>query len=380
MSPDVYREVSSRGWFSRIGNSIIGGFVGLALFLIAIPVVYWNEGRAVQTYNSLKEGASVVMEVQADAADPANEGKLVHTTGETAASGPVEDPALGLSTDALVLQRNVEMYQWVERTESETKKKLGGGEETVTTYRYEKTWTDDVVDSSQFKHPEGHGNPGYWPYESEEFSAEGIYLGAFTLDESLVSQLSGWESLRVSIPDLSPNVQTSFKEQDGGLYRGADPANPQVGDFRVRFAVIEPGDVSVIARQSGTSLVGYQTKAGDSIALLEEGVVTAQEMFKSAQSANKVLTWIIRIATLFIMVIGLALVLKPLSVVADVVPLFGNIVQFGTGVLSFVVATVVWLVVVIVSWIAVRPVLGIALALAAVGLVVWLKRRKPKAA
>ncbi|MCI5157840.1 MAG: hypothetical protein D3906_05255, partial [Candidatus Electrothrix sp. AUS1_2] len=81
MSDDSYTEVTSESWFGRIGGAIKGIIFGFILFLIAFPLLFWNEGRAVKTYKSLKEVSGAVISVLADQVDPNNEGKLVHLSG-----------------------------------------------------------------------------------------------------------------------------------------------------------------------------------------------------------------------------------------------------------------------------------------------------------
>ena len=51
------------------------------------------------------------------------------------------------------------MYQWKEHESRETRKKLGGGTETVTTYEYKKEWASGRIDSSSFKKTDGHESP-----------------------------------------------------------------------------------------------------------------------------------------------------------------------------------------------------------------------------
>ena len=171
---DSFTETTSQGWFSRIVDSIKGIVVGLGMTVVAFPILFWNEGRAVQTAQSLEEGAGAVVSVSADRVDAANEGRLVHLTGTSAASAPVRDEDFGFSTPALKLVRKVEMYQWKEEEKSETKKKLGGGEETVTTYTYEKAWSSDPIDSSQFQEPSGHENPGGFPVQANTVVADPV--------------------------------------------------------------------------------------------------------------------------------------------------------------------------------------------------------------
>ena len=155
MSQDSFTEVSSQSWFSRIGGAIKGVLIGLILFVIAFPLLFWNEGRSVKRYKTLEEGGGAVISVTAEAVDPANDGKLVHMTGEAVTDVTLTDPEFGISANALKFKRIVEMYQWEESTEKETKKKVGGGTETKTTYSYSKTWSSSVIQSDSFKKPEG---------------------------------------------------------------------------------------------------------------------------------------------------------------------------------------------------------------------------------
>src|SRR5580693_6549847 len=119
--------VETQGYGSRLFESIKGVLLGLVLFAISFPLLWWNEGRAVQTARSLEEGASSVVSVTS--LDPSNEGKLVHYTGDAVTTETLADPELGVSAVALRLQRNVEMYQWQEKSESH--ENTGGSKTTV---------------------------------------------------------------------------------------------------------------------------------------------------------------------------------------------------------------------------------------------------------
>ena len=50
------------------------------------------------------------------------------------------DSIFGVSVQGMQLKRKVEFYQWTERSSTQKRQKLGGGEETVTTYTYEQAW------------------------------------------------------------------------------------------------------------------------------------------------------------------------------------------------------------------------------------------------
>ena len=98
---DSVTEVTSTSWLRRLGQSFGGVILGFALIIGSGILLFWNEGRAVTTANSLKEGAAAVVNVAADKIDPANDKKLVHMTGDAKAAGPVVDPDFGISAPAL---------------------------------------------------------------------------------------------------------------------------------------------------------------------------------------------------------------------------------------------------------------------------------------
>ncbi|MSP27519.1 MAG: hypothetical protein EXR80_03505 [Methylococcales bacterium] len=60
-------EITSESWFSRIADSIKGMLFGFILFVIAFPLLWWNEGHSVERYHSLQEGQGVVISVPATA-------------------------------------------------------------------------------------------------------------------------------------------------------------------------------------------------------------------------------------------------------------------------------------------------------------------------
>lgn len=371
---DSVTVTSSQSWFSRIIGSIKSVLVGLALFIISFPVLFWNEGRAVQTARSLEEGSGAVVSVPADSVDAANEGKLVHVTGPVSQQ-PLTDPDLGVQAEGVKLVRNVEMFQWKEEEKSEKKKKLGGSEETVTTYTYEKAWSSDAIDSSSFQEASGHENPGAFPVQANTVVADPVNVGAFTLSAEQVDQIDDAEDLRVTDAMLEAVPEPLTSEvvvSDGRFYLGADPATPQVGDTRISFQVVKPATASLVGVQTGGTFAAFQAEAGDTILLVEEGTHTAAAMFQAAESANTFLTWIVRAGGFLMMFIGLLAVFKPISVFADVVPLFGTMLGAGLGVFAFLISAALTIITIAVSWIFVRPLLAIVLLGLALAGLVWL--------
>lgn len=367
---DSYTEVTSQNWFSRIGESIKGILFGIVIIPLMIILLWWNEGRAVTTANSLKEGAKAVVSVSPDKVDAANDKKLVHVTGEAKAADPVVDPDFGVSVPALRLVRSEEIYQWVEDKKTEKKEKVGGGEETKTTYTYDKKWTDKAVNSANFKKPQGHENTGDLIAGDANIAAEKVTLGAFVVPESLVSQMGDPAKHGVTDADLAKlpaDLKDGAHVQAGAFYFGEKPDAPQVGDVRVSFEIVKPGTFSIMAAQIGDTFEPYQTKAGDALSMVESGTVSAETMFKNAASANTIITWLARLGGFLFMSFGFMAIMRPLSVIGSVVPFIGNIIGMGTGLISFALAATVSLVVIAIAWIVVRPLLGIVILVLAIG-------------
>lgn len=371
-----FTTTTRTGWGSRLKSAFGGIIFGFLLLAVGAILLFTNEGRSVKRYKDLKEGAGAVVTVDSASVDPANEGKLVHTTGTAVVNSPVSDPLFGISEKAVKLDRNAEMYQWVEKSSSRTEKKVGGSTETTTTYSYEKAWQNRVVDSSGFKKPEGRTNPTTMQYPSESRVSDDVDLGAFQLPGFLVSQIGGGEPYALeSLENASEEVRAEGKLHQSGVYFGKDPAAPEVGDIRVNFTIVRPGEVSLVAKQQGQTFASYTTSRGGKLDLLSTGIKSADEMFTAAEKANKMLTWGLRIGGFVLLLIGFNLLFKPLSVLADVLPIAGNIVGAGTGLIAFLLAALVWTLVVAVAWIFYRPLLGIALLVVTVACFVLIVKK-----
>jgi hypothetical protein len=358
---DSFTETTTKSWGSRIGESIKGVLFGLLFTIGSCVLLFWNEGRAVQTEKSLAEGRGLVVSADAARVDPANEGKLVHVNGEVKAGVTLRDAEFNVTANALRLVRTVEMYQWKEDSKSETRKTLGGGEETTTTYSYHLVWEDHRIDSSQFKRRDGHENP-QMRYQRVASTARDATLGAYRPGAPVLSQLPASQESPVDpalAAALSGKVAGPVQVTDGKLYLGANPNEPKAGDLRITFRTVPNGPVSIIGRQSGADFAEYQTQAGDKLLMARSGLMSAPDMFKAAEQENRILTWIIRLVGVVIMFIGLVLILKPLVVVADVVPFIGSILGAGAALVAAVVTAVMAPLVIAIAWLWYRPLVSI---------------------
>ncbi len=360
---DSFREVTSRSWFDRLGASIKGVVFGTILFLVSFPLLWWNEGRAVDTAKALSTGKADVVEADAQAVDPAKDGKEVHVTGEATTKETLADPEFGVSANALRLRRHAEMYQWKEDVHTERRKKLGGGEEEVKTYTYNKTWSAEAIDSGRFdpRERDRHVNPPM-PYKSEVWQARHAKLGAHELPDALLNNLTASSETPLPVPSESAaKLPESMRSVSGGtLYKGADPAAPEVGDERIDFKVLsQPRPVSVVARQAGNGFEPYEIPGRKhTIYRLVDGQKSAAEMFEQMETENTILTWILRLVGFLLMAVGLFLVFQPIVTFADVVPFAGNLVGAGIALVAGLAALALTLLTIAAGWLFYRPLLG----------------------
>jgi hypothetical protein len=370
---DSFTEYSGSSIFGRVGAAIKGVLFGVILIPVAIVLLSWNEGRAVKTASSLKEGAAEVVSVPADAVRPEYEGKLIHLSGEAITADTVTDPMFGVSANAIRLTRTDEAYQWKEEKKSTTQNNLGGGTQTQTTYTYTQTWADKPIPSDHFKVPAGHQNPVSMIAGPATTVADHVTMGAFLLPRGVIEKMSGDQPLALTGADLGklpPELRAKATYLSDEFYFGGNPAAPAIGDQRVKFTILTPATFSIIARQSGQTLDPYPTRAGREIERVESGSVAADAMFQHAENENAILTWVLRLAGMLVMAIGIGLFFSPFATVASVIPLFGDILEAGNALAAIVLATVGSFVVIAVAWFAVRPVLAGVLIAAAIGVFV----------
>ena len=385
---DTYTETETISYGSRISSSFKGMLPGILMFLGAFPLLFWNEGRAVKTARALDEGQGVVIEVPSNkTVDDENDGKLVYMTGKADTAEILQDATFGVTGNCIRLERKVEIYQWVEHSETTEKKNLGGSVTKTTTYSYSLEWCDDAVSSAGFKKA-GHENPpGGMEFKSETWQAENVTFGAFRLNERQIEHIGDDRAYvlpesftsRVARVQVAGNViyVPERSTRANALNTRDVQGQTRPGDMRVTYRIVRPHNVSIVAKQRGDSFVAFTSKKGGGykVDLLQDGVVDCDEMFEHARTGNAVLTWFLRVLGFFLMCAGLKKFLMPLSTLGDVLPLLGDFLEVGVGLVSGVIAFVCALVTIAVAWVFYRPLLGITL-LALAGAGVWFLWRK----
>lgn len=382
---DEFTEIEEpAGCLENIKDSIakVGG--GIVMILIAFPLLFWNEGRAVKRARDLETGQGAVVSVDASKVDSSHDGGLIHVKGKLSVDKPANDPQFGVTADAVVLRRQVEMYQWKENKKTK-KKKVGGKKKKVTTYTYTKEWSSRAINSTNFRKPKGHHNPSM-PVKGETFYANKASLGAYTLSRDLQKKWPADDAFKLdkkALEGFGP-VNGLQPHLDGNQVYYGQPSKPLVGDVRISYKAGKPGKATVVAGLEGDTLVKWTNEdLNGSIGMVSPGTKSAKQMFKEAAEANAAMTWILRLVGFLLLFFGFNLLTGPIDAVADVIPIAGTLVDLGTTVLSGILAVALTAITIAIGWVFYRPLIGILLLVVGFGVIgagVWLAMRARKAA
>lgn len=420
----AYTETTKVGYGSRLGGSLRGMFTGLILFFAATALLWWNEGRAVKQSDAIKDAEnSYVSMDNPNKIDPALDGELVYASALATTTDSLIDNDFGVQANALNMVRKVEFYQWQEEASSETHDKLGGSQETTTTYTYKVGWSSSPINSQDFKDPQyKNKNTVLANVERADWSAQNVTFGAYVLPEFAIASLTPNEKLDVKVSEsqmkqwekrLNPNAKSLAKQTidmvaaaqndtskvvkdsvevpkmefeteyihvgANQIYLGKNPNLPMVGDVRVTYFVCSPTKCSLIAKVKGNTFTRFKAKNGKMFSMVQKGVVESDEMIQSAKDANSMWTWILRIIGLILIYSALRMLLGFPEMLLKVVPFLSSILGIGVGIICFLL-TVIWGgLIIAIAWFFYRPILSIIIlaVVAAAGFAIW-KYKKSK--
>jgi hypothetical protein len=222
----------------RRGKSARPLWLVLAALAVAGGAWYWLRQHPGASVGPTPATMPVV--AKADKVDPRNEGRAITVSGPLQVVRPARDAELGVTADAVVLEREVRMLQWQER--------CAGND-----CSYALGWSDRAIDSLAFRDAQAHRNGTPFPFSSQRFAAGELRLGAYTVDPALAASGAAPERYPVTVARLPPNLAATFRDCDGGLCSG-DPAHPAAGDLRVDYRIISAGQRKLTAIQQGSRL------------------------------------------------------------------------------------------------------------------------------
>lgn len=366
------------GYFRRVKNSLVGMLIGFLMIPGSVLLHAWNEYRTVHRTRGIAEAKELIETLpSAETVSAEHDKKLVHITGQADTDETLVDEEFFVGENAIHLRRNVMMFQW-----TEDKKR---NSENNNEYEYKLAWVDHPVDSSQFHQSTGHENPDM-PYLKRSSTASDVRIGVYQLDDKLTNRIKSWQ--QVELPEAAITENVSEDERERYLFRNNElfigvagvpqPERPEIGDLRIGFEAVPPTEVSLAAQLRGDRFGPFETSNGEIIQTLYTGNLSAEDVMRNLQSENNVMAWVLRFIGFAICVGGFALCLKPLSAIVSFIPFAEQL----TGALTFFVAVLLALLVSLttigISWVAVRPILGIGLLAAAAGAFFLVRRMSKK--
>ena len=316
--------------------------MGIILVIGSFPLLYWNEGRAIQSEVALgEEGSGVHSVTDPSQVNPANEGKLVHVTGRATTEEVLSDAEFGISEQAICLERVAQIYQWHEDprlTRDRTPVLPDSNQSLQRQFTFDdlywKSWSLEPVASDNFVFPMSlhttprvsHKNPAVTPFwkAGHVWNAREVRLGGYILPPALVSQIDGRERIPISTA-LLDRVPAPLRKQlqiregsfDNGptttcLYLARDPSQSkvQIGDIRFSFRVIRPAVVSILARQVKNSFAPFTASNGTQLFRLMMGEQSASSMFDIQHAESSSSAWGLRVVGFGLLFFGLVICLQ----------------------------------------------------------------------
>lgn len=328
-----------------------GPLTGIVMIVIGIILLWNNEGNNVKNIKTIEEARGVLVNVSSDKVDSANEGKLVSTNGKIEITDEylIDSTFNVQSPKTAKLVRVVEMYQWVE-----TKKEDEDGYET---FSYKLEWKEDLEDSSRFNDT-SKINPSTMPYEKEEFYANTVTLGAFTLSSAQKELLDTGAMVSLGETVSLPN---GYYKVNNYIASVENLANAKVGDVRISFRYNTDKEISVLAKQSGSSFLPYESKQGKKMFEVRKGIMTGEDIIDAVEEENNILKWVLRILGVALNMIGFAALLSPIAFLVKWIPLLGKGIAKVIGFIGGLIGFIVSMLIIAIAWLFYRPLISIIL-------------------
>lgn len=367
--PNTFTTTTTTGYGNRIINSIKGVVFGVILFIASFGLLYWNEGRV--DLSDIAKTATEIVSSQVNV-DPSLAKKLVSTTGIINSHEVIGDNLFLQQGTFIAVERKVEMYAWKENQETKTKTNTGGSETSETTYTYRKEWMEHLESSSNFQHPEEHENPQK-SLDSYTNKVADATIGIYHFNPTGV-MLPDFEKIPLNTQNtiisqgavLANDSYLFVRKSESGTFE-----NPSIGDLRVSYYALRSGFTGTIfGALHGNSIESYVSPDGNSFYRIFIG--TREAGIATFHSEYTTMLWILRLVGFLAMWFGLLALFGPISVLLDVLPIFGSLSRSLIGIMTFLVSLVLAIVTILVSMLIHNFIaLIIALAVTVIAMVIF---------
>lgn len=378
-----YIETSTTWYFERILQSIKWFFFWFFFIILWSGLLWWNEWNSIKTIKWLSEWQTATITWSISPINKDLEWKLVYINWKADTKDILKDSDFFISENAIILNRNVEMFQWEEKEKTQKQSNLWWSQTTVKTYTYNKVWDKNKIDSSNFKEI-WHENISEWKYVWDKFISNNVFIWDLKLTNEFVNQMSQNQIIIVSNKSFS-RFKLSKKEHDAKLESNYiylwswSLSSPNIWDLKISFTASYPSEVSIIWKQQWDQIVSYQTDSETQISLLQYWKKQISEMYQKAFEDNKILTWVLRFVWFILIFVWFNLLFWIIVIIADFIPFLWSIVWNTAGFISFILSIILSFIIIGISWIYFKPIIWIVfllLAFSSVFLFKFLKNKK----
>lgn len=326
-------DQATAGEHNQLAASLIIGIIfGPILFIGSFFLIYWNEGRA-----DLSLIAGTAAEISAETANSDNslDGKLISATGKLSAKGRLGDDLFLRPSDLIAIKRRSEMYSWVER-EKTSHTNADGFQPTKKRYDYNKEWTENPMSLDPLRDRRDVDNPEKSINNLNKY-AQGASLGIYGFDVSTIEL--PFTNLNLS----DQNIQLGQGAKLEGNYvfvskrNNSTDVNPQVGDLRISYEVVNAGiEATIFGRLDGSMISSYPIGKKEILYRILKGA--RQEAISQFHSEYVITLWMLRTVGFLMMFIGLAILFEPVSALLNIIPSLGVLKRGLVWAVSFFTA------------------------------------------
>ena len=238
-------------------------------------------------------------DVDANKIDSSNNRNLINVSGNISYEGEASDKEFNLNVDTAILKRNVEVFVWIQETETNNGK---------TTYTYRQKWMNELVDSSKFEIKDRYENPKSISYANKSFYANDAKLGAFKLNDKILEKL---ETKELDLSNITlKKLPKGFSVSGNYITNSKNIESPSVGDIRISYTYNAQKEITIFGKQDDETITEYETEDDNQILDVLSGIKTGEDVVDTYKKGNFFRNNFFILASLILSVIGIIFLMK----------------------------------------------------------------------
>lgn len=219
----------------------------------------------------------------------------------------------------------------------------------------------------------GHENGTTMTYENKSFVSPKVMVGSYELTDELKNKMTATTGVTL---EISGNLPEGYSVD--GNYITNVKSEPAVGDVRIRYTYHDAREITVVATKNGNTFKPYVTKSSLVEDDVYDGVMSKSEIVELIRNEDFHKRWSFRLYGLLGAIFSIMLILGPATTVLSFIPFLGRIANAGIFLGAVLLGLILSLLAVAITWVIVRPIVGVALLVGMIILVIILARHSKK--